>query len=43
MHRGEILVDIKGEEKEKLDTNKLLGLFEKANVTDGLSDRTLFG
>ena len=43
MHRGQILVDIKGEEKEKLDTNKLLGLFEKANVTDGLSDRTLFG
>jgi putative ABC transport system ATP-binding protein len=42
MHRGQILVDIKGEEKEKLDTNKLLGLFEKANVTDGLSDRTLF-
>lgn len=43
MHRGQILVDIKGEEKERLDTNKLLGLFEKANVTDGLSDRTLFG
>ena len=43
MHRGQILVDVKGEEKEKLDTNKLLELFEKANVTDGLSDRTLFG
>ncbi|OOM13604.1 ABC transporter ATP-binding protein [Clostridium saccharobutylicum] len=43
MHRGKILVDVNCEEKEKLDTNKLLGLFEKANVEDGLSDRTLFG
>ncbi len=43
MHRGEILYDVKGEEKEKLDTNKLLGLFEKANGGEALSDRTLFG
>ena len=45
MHRGEILVDIKGKEKEKLDTNSLLELFEKANGSgeDVLSDRTLFG
>ena len=43
MHRGQILVDIKGEEKEKLDNNKLLGLFEKANGADALNDRTLFG
>ena len=43
MHRGQILADIKGEEKEKLDTNKLLGLFEKANGSEALSDRTLFG
>jgi len=43
MHRGQILVDIKGKEKEKLDNNKLLGLFEKANGAEALSDRTLFG
>ncbi|AGF54951.1 putative ABC transport system ATP-binding protein [Clostridium saccharoperbutylacetonicum] len=43
MHRGEILYDVKGEEKEKLDTSKLLGLFEKANGGEALSDRTLFG
>jgi len=43
MHRGEILVDIKGEEKQKLDNNKLLGLFEQANGEEALSDRTLFG
>lgn len=43
MHRGEILADIQGKEKERLDTNKLLGLFERANGEDALSDRTLFG
>lgn len=45
MHRGEVLVDVKGKEKEKLDTNSLLELFEKANGNgeDSLSDRTLFG
>ena len=45
MHRGEILVDIKGREKERLDTNSLLEIFEKANGNgeEGLSDRTLFG
>lgn len=43
MHRGEILVDVVGDEKEKLDQPKLLGLFEKANMTDDISDRTLFG
>jgi putative ABC transport system ATP-binding protein len=43
MHRGEILADIQGKEKQKLDTNKLLGLFEQANVEEALSDRTLFG
>lgn len=43
MHMGKILVDVKGEEKEKLDNNKLLGLFEKANGEEALSDRTLFG
>ncbi|WP_160685079.1 ATP-binding cassette domain-containing protein [Clostridium sp. C2-6-12] len=43
MHRGQILADIQGEEKERLDTNKLLGLFERANGEEALSDRTLFG
>jgi putative ABC transport system ATP-binding protein len=43
MHRGQILVDVKGEEKEKLDNNKLLQMFEKANGKEALSDRTLFG
>ena len=45
MHRGQILVDIKGKEKEKLDTNSLLQLFENANSDgeEGLSDRALFG
>lgn len=43
MHRGEILADIQGKEKEKLDTSKLLGLFEQANGEEALSDRTLFG
>ncbi len=43
MHRGQILVDVKSEEKEKLDNTKLLGLFEKANISGDLSDRTLFG
>lgn len=42
MHAGKIIVDISGEEKEALDTEKLIGLFEKVNVKDGLSDRTLF-
>ena len=42
MHRGKILFDVKGSEKEKLDNSKLMALFDKANVTDELSDRTLF-
>ena len=44
MHRGEILVDVRGEEKEKLDNNSLLELFEQANMDNGgVSDRALFG
>ena len=42
MHRGKILFDVQGEEKEKLDNAKLMSLFDKTNVTDELSDRTLF-
>lgn len=44
MHRGEILIDVKGAEKEKLDNNSLLELFEQANMDNGgVSDRALFG
>ena len=43
MHRGEIVIDVKGEEKAELDTDKLMALFEKVHVKDDLSDRTLFG
>lgn len=42
MHRGKIIVDVQGEEKEKLDNNKLLALFDKAHIADELSDKTLF-
>jgi len=42
MHRGQILFDVQGEEKKKLDNARLMALFDKAHVTDELSDRTLF-
>ncbi len=42
MHRGNILFDVKGEEKAKLNNAKLMELFDNAHVTDDLSDRTLF-
>lgn len=41
MHRGEILIDVKDEEKEKLTSSKLMELFKEANINDDLSDRTL--
>lgn len=43
MHRGEIVIDVKGDEKAELDTEKLMALFEKVHVKEDLSDRTLFG
>jgi len=43
MHRGEVVVDVSGKEKEELTTEKLMALFEKVHVKDELSDRTLFG
>ncbi|MDS0526484.1 ATP-binding cassette domain-containing protein [Clostridium sp. SHJSY1] len=43
MHRGQIVIDVQGKDKEELTTDKLFGLFEKVNVKDDLSDRTLFG
>lgn len=43
MHRGEIVIDVAGEEKAALDsTDKLMKLFEKVHIKDELSDRTLF-
>ncbi|MEG0296135.1 MAG: ATP-binding cassette domain-containing protein [Clostridium sp.] len=43
MHRGEVVIDVKGEEKKDLTTEKLLQLFEKVHITEELSDRTLLG
>jgi putative ABC transport system ATP-binding protein len=42
MHEGKIVIDVSGEEKTSLDTDKLINLFEKVHIKDGLSDRTLF-
>ena len=43
MHRGDIVIDVKGKEREELDsTDKLMQLFEKVHIKDELSDRTLF-
>ncbi|MNI98411.1 thiamine transporter ATP-binding subunit [compost metagenome] len=42
MHEGKIVIDVSGEEKASLDTDKLIDLFEKVHIKDGLSDRTLF-
>lgn len=42
MHGGKVLFDVGGKEKEELTTKKLMELFEKANVSEGLSDRSLF-
>ncbi|WP_142414654.1 ABC transporter ATP-binding protein [Hathewaya massiliensis] len=42
MHRGEIIFDIKGEEKKNLTMEKLLAMFETTAGEDAVSDRTLF-
>ncbi|ACA55475.1 ABC transporter ATP-binding protein [Clostridium botulinum] len=42
MHKGKVVLDIKGEEKKSLTKEKLLKCFENLNIEDGLSDRTLF-
>ncbi|MFX0548689.1 ABC transporter ATP-binding protein [Hathewaya histolytica] len=42
MHRGEILFDIKEEEKKTLTMEKLLSMFENTTGEDGVSDRALF-
>lgn len=41
MHRGKILIDVKGTEKKQLTTEKLMNLFKDANINDDLSDRSL--
>lgn len=42
MHRGEIVLDIKGEEKKDLTTEKLLKCFDRVQDKEFLSDRMLF-
>lgn len=41
MHRGKVLLDVKGEEKKQLTTEKLMNLFKEASINDDLSDRSL--
>lgn len=41
MHGGKVVVDVNGDEKQDLTTEKLLELFSKAHLTEELSDRSL--
>lgn len=41
MHRGKVVIDLEGEEKKNLTTEKLMDLFKKASLEDDLSDRSL--
>lgn len=41
MHRGKVIIDLKGKEKENLTTEKLMDLFKKASLEEDLSDRSL--
>ena len=41
MHEGRVVVDISGEEKQKLTIEDLLGLFNKASGSEFTSDKTL--
>ena len=43
MHRGKILIDVRGEEKKQLTTEKLMNLFKEASINEDLSDRSLLG
>lgn len=43
MHQGKVIIDVKGKEKEELTTQKLMKLFEDANINEELSDRSLLG
>lgn len=42
LHRGNIIMDIKGEEKKNLTIEKLIESFEKLNFKNELSDRAIF-
>lgn len=42
MHRGEVVLDISGEEKKDLTTDKLLKCFDSVMDRDSISDRMLF-
>ena len=42
LHRGKVVLDIKGEEKKNLTIEKLLQCFEKTHSMDTLSDEQLF-
>ena len=43
MNRGEIILDIKGEEKKNLTVEMLLEQFAKASGTEFMNDRALLG
>ena len=43
MHEGKIIVDVSGEDKEKLTVEQLLGLFSKASGDEFSSDRAMLG
>lgn len=43
MSKGKVVIDVKEEEKEKLEVNDLLDLFSKASKDDYLSDATILG
>ena len=41
MHEGKVIVDVKGKEKDDLTIEKLMDMFNQANIIDGISDRSL--
>jgi putative ABC transport system ATP-binding protein len=41
MHEGRIIVDVEGEEKQKLTVEDLLGLFTKASGKEFANDRVM--
>ena len=43
LHNGQVIIDVKGEEKKGLTVRDLLEMFEKAAGADAVSDRMLLG
>lgn len=41
MHRGKVVIDLEGKEKQDLTTEKLMNLFKEVSLEEGLSDRSL--